>query len=288
MTRPSRSRVTMTAALALGAGVVGLTLAPSALAAGLAAPTAPSSVVAGTPFTVSGTGCVNIPGHVPGADDKYRPDVYVATDLTQSDDGIVIAGTDANGSWSARASFPAGTTGQHTVHVACANGYHEDPVAYPDVTVTVTAPASTEWKPGATPNTPGIANTTTSATTGSTAVPGTKVIKVLKGFKPHEVVTLVLHSTPITLGTFTADAQGVLTVSFTLPAGTPLGAHTLAYDGNMGSHFEDPIKLGAASASLAYTGADIALPLGLGCALVVAGAGTLVVTRRRKTGAQQA
>jgi hypothetical protein len=114
-------------------------------------------------------------------------------------------------------------------------------------------------------------------------------VKVLKGFQPYEKVTLVLHSTPVELGTFTADANGVVTAEFTLPTGTPLGQHTLAYTGDKGSYFEDPLTLTADGKALAYTGASIGLPLVGGSVLLAAGAGALVVGRRRRTaGAVQA
>jgi LPXTG-motif cell wall-anchored protein len=101
-----------------------------------------------------------------------------------------------------------------------------------------------------------------------------------------------MHSTPVTLGTFTADAQGVLTVEFTLPAGAPAGAHTLAYDGHLGSHYEQAITVGkpalatASDGSLAYTGADVTVPLVAGAGLVLLGGVTVVATRRRKAAAQ--
>ena len=144
-----------------------------------------------------------------------------------------------------------------------------------------------DFKPGAKPNTPGISSTSTSKTTGTAAAPGQKVVKVLKGFKAHEVVTITLHSAPVVVGTFAADADGVLTVEFTVPAGTALGNHTLAYEGNTGSYFEEPLTLTADGKALAYTGASIAMPLIGGTVLV--GAGALVLGRRRRTtGAVQA
>jgi hypothetical protein len=288
MVRPSRSRTALTAAVSIGIGAVGLILAPSALAASLTAPTAPSSVVAGTPFTVSGTGCTLAAGQPAG----YDPAAYVNLDTDQSSQDERVVSPDSGGAWSLQVTFPAGTTGSHAIKAGCDNDYYNGATAYPDVTVTVTsgnsAPTTTEWKPGATPNTPGIASVSTPTTTGSTAPAGTTVVKVIKGFKPFETVTLVLHSTPVTLGTFTADAQGVLTASFTLPAGTPEGAHTLAFDGSLGSHFEDPIAVSTNAGTLAYTVAAIALPLTLGLVLVVAGAGTILFVQRRKAGAARA
>lgn len=51
------------------------------------------------------------------------------------------------------------------------------------------------------------------------------------GFQPGETVTVVLHSTPVTLGTFTADATGTVTATITLPDGTESGEHTLTFSG---------------------------------------------------------
>jgi hypothetical protein len=313
MTRLPRSRVAMTALLVLGAGALGLAGAPSALAAPDLTATAPSSVVAGTPFTVSGTGCVAVPENYPEPD--YVPDAWALTDVAAAEDATEIASvpTAADGSWSAELAFPLGTTGLHEVYAACGNGYHGDPVEYPTLTVQVTAatnapagatptapaaattsaPAVGEWKAGAIPNTPGIAPASSSATTAATPAPGTKVVRMYGGFQPYEQVTLTLHSTPVALGTFPADANGVVTVEFTLPAGTPIGAHTLELAGDKGSHYEDALTVVApmteSDASLAYTGASLALPLVGGTVLVAAGATALVVGRRRRTaGASQA
>jgi hypothetical protein len=51
------------------------------------------------------------------------------------------------------------------------------------------------------------------------------------GFQPAEEVTLVMRSTPVTLGTFTADMSGVVTATVTVPGSTGEGAHTLALSG---------------------------------------------------------
>src|SRR4051794_14773895 len=313
MTRLPHSRVAMTALLGIGAGAIGLAVAPSVLAAPALTATAPSSVVAGTPFTVSGTGCVAIPENYPVSD--FVPDAWALTDIAAAEDATEIASvpTAADGSWSAELTFPLGTTGQHEVYAACGNGYHGDPVEYPTLTVQVTAapsapagatttappaattsaPVAAEWKAGAIPNTPGVAPASSSATTAATPALGTKVVRVYGGFQPYEKVTLTLPSPPVALAPSPADANGTVTVEFPLPAGTPIGAHTLELAGDQGSHYEDALTVVAATtssgASLAYTGASIALPLGGGTVLVAAGATAMVVGRRRRTeGATQA
>ena len=319
------SRTTRAAALTgMTASTVatGLLLAPAAFAApALAAPTAPSTAVAGAPFEVSGTGCV--------ADDPQNPDweafVVVATDNADFDteEGLAIAEPADNGSWSTTLAFPADSTGgPHAVYAACATTYAGEPVEYPEITVTVTTGSSTPVtsSPAPTPtpttttpttttapiapkgeirgtqaNTPGVASPDKGSATGDSAAPGRKVVKVLTGFKPGEVVTVTLHSTPQTVATATADATGTVTVAFTVPAGTPTGDHTLVYEGSMGTYFQEAFTVTAAAAtsnasssSLAYTGADIALPLSLGVGALALGGGLVLAARRRSAEGSQA
>ena len=286
MSRLSRTRVAVATGLTLGTASAGLLFAPAAFAAPAAPIVAPSSTLApGAAFTISGVGCVQ-------ASDTDAPAVAVIT--PDSDEPGWGDGVEANadGTWTLDVTAPA-DLGTYSYRLSCDQYTAE--FSYPKATITVTAdgkpvatPTPEAFTPGATPNTPGIANATSSGT-GNVAAPGQKIVKVLKGFQPHEVVTLVLHSTPVVLGTFTADANGVVTAEFTLPAGTALGTHTLAYDGNLGSHYEDPITLTADGKALAYTGASVALPLVGGTVLVAAGAGALVIGRRRRpAGAMQA
>lgn len=323
------SRTTRAAALTgLTATTVatGLLLAPAAFAApALTAPAAPATAVAGTPFQVSGTGCV--------ADDADNPDwvafVIVATDNAdleaQDPQDVAIAEPTEDGSWSTPLTFAADTTaGPHAVYAACATTYAGEPVEYPEVMVNVSAGTSTPVTPtpttttpttevpgkgwgtptttmptgevrGTQANTPGVASPDKGSATGDSTPLGRKVVKVLTGFRPGEVVTVTLHSTPQTVGTFTADSTGTVTVAFTVPAGTPTGEHTLVYEGNMGTYFQESLTVTAAAAtsnasssSLAYTGADIALPLGLGVGAVALGGGLVVAARRRSAEGSQA
>jgi hypothetical protein len=297
MSRMSRPRAVVATGLTLGTAAAGLFLAPAALAAEtLAAPTAPASVVAGTEFQVSGTGCATV--------DQTDPAVVaiVSDAVTDNLDEAVFGDyTNDDGTWSITVSFPADTApGAHELVAACGTEYSEQVTPYPVVALTVTAPgtdaaAPTTPAPSVVGSTDPAANTagTGSKTPAATATPGAKITKVFTGFQPHEVVTLVLHSDPVVLGTFTADANGVVTAEFTLPAGTAIGTHHLVLDGNMGTHYSEAIVVAAgtttaSSGSLAYTGANVGLPLALGAGLLVAGGGALVVTRRRASGTTQA
>ena len=312
MSRLSRSRIAVATGLTVGTAAAGLLLAPAAFAAATdpypyqGTPTlvvTPDRVHEGETVQISGDKCIAV-----NAQDQVAVIVYLDGDVTDPHATAVAVEPDpTQGTWSLPHRFGAGTSGEHHVYARCdhyniASGqrtnrdYAPVPVTVTPAVVATPAPtpssspttSAAPFVPGAKPNTPGIAVRSAGSTAGDAAAPGQKVVKVLKGFQPREVVTLVLHSTPVTLGTFTADADGVVTAEFTLPAGTPLGQHTLAYSGAANSYFEEPLTLTADGKSLAYTGANIELPLIGGIVLVVAGAGALVLGRRRSTGAVQA
>ncbi|WP_448615987.1 LPXTG cell wall anchor domain-containing protein [Modestobacter sp. URMC 112] len=311
MTRLFRSRVAVATGLTVGTAAAGLAFATVASAAELTAPVAPATIAAGAEFTVTGTGCMTV-------EEDYPAYAVVLTDAANDTDEIAVGEADAEGNWSVTLSFPADVElGAHELGALCDNTYAGEPLEYPIVGITVTAagtnpapapapdqkqtvdtpaPASTPVPAairGASANTPGIVAKTSSASASELA-PGKQVTRVLTGFKPNEQVTLTMHSTPVVLGTFTADANGVVTATFTIPAGTALSDHTFVYVGADGSYFQETLRVGSGAAvatagsGLAYTGADVAVPLALGGALVLAGGGALLVARRRNTGATQA
>ena len=304
MSRTSRPRTVATTGLTLGFAAASLFLAPAAFAAGsLPDLTVPESVAAGSTLTFSGEQCLPTKEGQPA-----NVIVFVGpSDAESLDEVVQIAGTpDAAGKWKAVVPVAAeAPLGEYTIDATCepyagAKDFAEYEWATFQVVAaaapstaapTTAAPSSTapaEFKPGARPNTPGVASTSTAKTTGAAAAPGQKVVKVLKGFKPGEKVTVVLHSAPVEVATAIADANGVVTIEFTVPAGTPLGNHTLTYTGSEGTYFEEPLQLTADGKALAYTGASIALPLTLGAGLLAVGGGVLVATRRRSSGASQA
>jgi hypothetical protein len=283
MTRLARSRAVVTAGFVLGTATAGLVLAPAASAAALSAPTAPTTVTPGTAFTVSGAGCEIV-------DEEYGAYVIVATDVEDADINVDV---NEDGTWTSSILFPTGTSaGVHQIASGCETSYYGDPAAYPTIEVTVPAGVIR----GVAANTPGVVSKTDSGATGKTAAPGQQVVRILTGFQPGEVVTLVMHSTPVTLGVFTADANGVVTATFTLPAGTAAGTHTLVFEGDMGTYFQEditvaaatPVKAASSSGTLAYTGASVALPLGIGGALVLAGGGAMIASRRRNAVSSEA
>jgi hypothetical protein len=314
------SRTTARAAAVTGltatTAAAGLLLAPAAFAAAPSAPVvAPGTVAADETFTVSGADCVS----EDYADPTLRNVVGVAVVDPVTEEALFVDATEPaeDGSWSIELVFEAGDpAGEYDVAAACLAYNLEDVISeYPLASVVLTAPAATpstptqtaaptttapETKPtgairGSQANSPGVASPDGGSATGDSTPLGRKVVKVLTGFKPHEVVTVTLHSTPQTLGTFTADANGTVTVQFTVPAGTPTGEHTLVYEGNMGTYFQESLTVTAAAATsnasssnLAYTGADVALPLGLGVGALALGGGLVFAARRRSAEGSQA
>ena len=289
MSRVTPLRATVATGLTLGTAVIGLAVAPAAFAAP-AAPTATlssSTVAPGAEYTVTGTGCLPVEGvdvvgvFLPAVDPQWGNAAEVAPD----------------GSWSMTMQAPT-ELGSYEYAVLC-DQYYEG-FEYPNVTLTVTAdgkpvPAPvtapvTDAVRGKAANTPGIkAAPAASAVNDNLAAPGEKVVRTYPGFQPGEVVRVTLHSTPQAMGTFTADAKGVLTVTFTVPAGTPAGTdHTLVLVGDKGSYFQEAFEVtNVGDPRLAYTGASVGLPLALGAGLLLAGGGVLVATRRRSAGAAQ-
>ena len=259
-------------------GVMG---APAATAADLPVPTfTPATGGPNALFTLSGTGCTDTR---PGAP---RPGIILdSTTTPEFGDGTL---TEADGSWSLPTSFGMGVAlGAHTIVATC-DRYDLGEQAYPTINVIVSAtgvtlaPATTT-APSAAP-TQATCGTCTTIASGDTLAVGKVVVMELRGYKPFEVVTVTMRSTPQVLGTFTASAAGVVTLRFTVPQnGAVNSSHTLTFSGNMGTaDLVLPFKLGPAARQLAFTGADVATPLALGTGLVLAGSAALVISRRRK------
>jgi hypothetical protein len=120
----------------------------------------------------------------------------------------------------------------------------------------------------------------------ATARAGSTITVTVGSALAGETVNVWLHSTPVLLGTRVVADNG--TVSVTVPANTVAGEHrlvVLAEDGTL-IGWDSITITGAASAgpageSLASTGADTELPLGVALLLLIAGAGLVVLRRQR-------
>jgi hypothetical protein len=96
--------------------------------------------------------------------------------------------------------------------------------------------------------------TTASSTTPK---PGQTVTVQSPGFTPGETVSVTLHSTPVNLGTVTADASGDVDATVTIPIGTVPGAHELIFTGlSSGRVVTVPITVSPLSAGYDLVAAD--------------------------------
>ncbi|HTN79519.1 MAG TPA: prenyltransferase/squalene oxidase repeat-containing protein [Acidimicrobiales bacterium] len=68
-----------------------------------------------------------------------------------------------------------------------------------------------------------------------TAKPGDTVAVGGNGFNPNEPVRITLFSDPVILGTVNADANGLASFTFVVPANTPAGAHQVEMAGQISS-----------------------------------------------------
>jgi hypothetical protein len=127
--------------LTVGAAFAVLTFATTAsaaprTAAPAPAPTVPPSVVAGTLFTVSGSGCHTL-------DTANPAQVVVLTDAAEVAEDLAVSTADPNGDWSVTLAFPAGTTaGTHEIGAVCRSRDAGDRTEsdYPIVPVAVAGP----------------------------------------------------------------------------------------------------------------------------------------------------
>jgi len=70
---------------------------------------------------------------------------------------------------------------------------------------------------------------------GGELKPGAVVTLNAAGFQPDEKVTVIVQSTPVTLGTATASVTGAVTATVTLPSSLAAGSHTLTLKGSLAS-----------------------------------------------------
>jgi hypothetical protein len=100
------------------------------------------------------------------------------------------------------------------------------------------------------------------------------------GFKPFEYVQLIVASTPKVIGSGYANAQGVVTITGTLPNSLSSGSHTLAvYAPKSGIGFSQTITV--SQAKLPATGFDV-MPLLIVLAMLFL-VGYLSLRRARST-----
>jgi len=178
-------------------------------------------------------------------------------------------------------------------------------------TTTSTSTSTTTSTSTSTTTTTAVVTTTTTTTT-PTAIhavpdfmyPGQSCLITAQGFKPGTGVTITVHSDPLVIGTFAADATGSISQSWTVPSGFAAGAHTVVLSGQTiaGSvELSAPITVGSlvqaittaapttavitTTGNLPTTGSGLTEPLVAGAAvLVLCGGAAVVVSRRRDRG----
>jgi LPXTG-motif cell wall-anchored protein len=106
--------------------------------------------------------------------------------------------------------------------------------------------------------------------------------------EPNSSGPIQLYSTPQTLGTYQANAAGVVNYTVTIPKSTPAGAHTLAFPatapGGVPVTFTVDINVTAAGTGngLPLTGGQIGAASVLAVGLVGGGTLAVIASRRRK------
>lgn len=118
-----------------------------------------------------------------------------------------------------------------------------------------------------------------------TPTPGSSIRIRIGGFMPHSQVTITLHSDPIVLATATADGNGYVDVTVTIPAGVTVGAHEIQAAGTDPSGAPRTVTQAitieaGGSGSMPTTGAAIATLTTLAVTLLATGA-LLSRARRR-------
>ncbi len=104
----------------------------------------------------------------------------------------------------------------------------------------------------------------------------------MTGLAAGEQVTAVLHSQPLVVrGIPAAGPDGAVTFRVNVPADFSTGAHTLILTRASGTEFAQlPVQV-VPSSSLAVTGSDVSLGLGIGAGMMVLAGALLVWYRRR-------
>ncbi len=130
------------------------------------------------------------------------------------------------------------------------------------------------------------------AATPAEVAPGGSTSITLSGYAPGSQVTVTLCGNGIAtvLGTFTADADGKLSFSVTIPSNTPCGNYNLANSGVRASNVSQvayaPLVVTCTTTvrgSLPVTGSDTGQLIGLAMVLMALGGAAAFGSRRMKS-----
>jgi hypothetical protein len=129
----------------------------------------------------------------------------------------------------------------------------------------------------------------------SVATPGSTIGVTGEGWASGTTETISIMSSPVVLGTTTANSQGDFSTSVTIPLNTALGAHEIVATGPSEANPAEPLTLSAnltivastaaqptAAAAQPFTGWDTRAPLLASLALVVLGSAAVLIARNRR------
>ena len=126
----------------------------------------------------------------------------------------------------------------------------------------------------------------------STVTPGQSVTTSAKVFEPGSTVTFTFFSAPVELGTAVADAAGVATLTFEVPATATAGTHTIEASGTGADGLPLTVTTtitvaGAAGAGdLPTTGSSSTVSLTQVALAAVVGGGLLVLVANKRRSAK--
>lgn len=255
----------------LGGGVSSATVT-------LVAPTVdPGEAAPGDTVTISGEGCHGTPAEVAVTVADWAP----VSDAELDD-----------GSWSVKVTVPADAApGNKTVKATC--DYYIGTTEYPAATLKVVEK-----------DTEDPAKATVSVDVDSVAAGGSLTVSG-SGFVAGEKVSATLFSDPVKLGELTADSKGAVSDSLTIPVSVAAGVHRLELrglssdrvasteitvteasaetptDGTTPTGTTPDGANGGSTGNLAFTGSNAVRAGLVGLVAVLAGAGLLVMRRRR-------
>ena len=145
---------------------------------------------------------------------------------------ICNATAGGDGTWSCTTSATFG--GAHTFRAydqdastVGISGYQSGGLSAVSEGNSLTLPAIGTEKPGSSTVTPPAWTFTLTGIDLTNIHPGDAFTVHASGLPAGAVITVVLHSTPITLGTTTVAGDGTMTGTYTIPADVPVGAHEI-------------------------------------------------------------
>jgi hypothetical protein len=150
------------------------------------------------------------------------------------------------------------------------------------------APVYPPPTPSVTPSQPGNTISVTVVTPGGT------ISITVTGFRPREVIIIVIHSNPVQLASVTANSAGAADATLTIPSSIPTGTHTITATGLTSGHVVSfPVRVEQHTAAgggpgLSNTGvATVALSTVAGIFLIGGIAFTLAGRRRNNAARSQ-